>query len=523
MINLDWHLERSTLIQIDGATLHGPGRTVMASPRNEQFEFESIRLDSDAPMPVYQQLEGQLRRAIADRVLLPEDRLPSSRNLAATHRISRNTVMAAYEQLISEGYLEAVRGSGTRVAKMPPEAFEFEIDATSAPADANLTPHCCLSKLGQQMSVELSWMPPATTKPQAFTPHLPAIHDFPLELWNRFRNEQSRWSSKHLNLGDPQGYPPLRESIAQYMAVSRGLSCSGEQVVITSGAQQAIHLVAQLLLEKDSTVWVEDPGNAPATRLLEVAGARLVTLPLDQEGIDLSRVSGKQRRPKLIYVTPGGQWPLGMTMSLNRRLELIATAQRHQSWIVEDDYNGEFRYTGRPHASLSSLDTSGRTIYLGTFSKMLYPAIRLGFLIVPRQLASTFAYARWLQDRASPTLVQMVLHRFIESGNFVKHLRRMRGLYAERQRVLFESLRQHLHEHVDVNLPESGMHLVARGVTQASETKLIAAAIRAKVQFHPVSMYSRQDDVRGMVLGFAAFDNRTIRRAVRRWRKELFE
>ncbi|EMI41307.1 PLP-dependent aminotransferase family protein [Rhodopirellula sp. SWK7] len=491
----------------------------MTRPRKERFEFDSIQFSTDSKTPVYQQLENQLRRAISSRTLLPGDRVPSSRNFAAAVGVSRNTVLAAYEQLISEGYLESARGSGTRVAKMPPQAFEF--DSATGPATPRFDAADCLSDLGHQFAAEAAWMPAANPNPKAFTPHLPAIGEFPLEVWNRFTNEQSRWSNKHLTLGDPQGYQPLRESIAQYMAVSRGFSCHADQVLITSGAQQAVTLISQLLLERNDTVWVEEPGNAPANRLLDVAGANVVPVPLDCEGIDLPHQSRRHTPPKLICVTPGGQWPMGMTMSLNRRLELIALAQRHQSWIVEDDYNSEFRYTGRPHPSLSGLDSSGRTIYMGTFSKMLFPAIRLAFLIVPPSLAKTFAYARFLQDRASPPVVQMVLHRFIESGNFVKHIRRMRSLYSERQTVLFEALQKHLGGVVEVEQPESGMHLVARGVTKAAEDKLISAAMRAKVEFHPVSMYSRSGDASGMILGFAAFDKTTIQRTVRRWAKEL--
>lgn len=487
--------------------------------RKEQFEFDWIQLDNNAATPVYQQLENQLRHAITDQVLQPEDRVPSSRNLASAIGVSRNTVLSAYEQLISEGYLESIRGSGTRVAKIPPQAFEF--DTASKSNDPPVNSLDDLSPLGQQLSEESHWLPPVATHPKAFTPHLPATDEFPLQIWNRFSNEQARWSSRHLNLGEPQGYLPLRESIAQYMAVSRGLSCTPQQVVITSGSQQAFTMIAQLLLTPGDTAWVEEPGNAPANRLLDIAGAQLVPVPLDSEGIDLSRVPKKKPTPKLICVTPGGQWPMGMTMSLNRRLQLIATAQRHKSWIIEDDYNGEFRYTGRPHASLSSLDSSGRTIYMGTFSKLLFPAIRLGFLIVPPQLAKTFAYVRFLQDRSSPQLVQMTLHRFIESGNFVKHIRRMRSLYAERQTTLYESLQKHLGDFIEVQKPESGMHLTVRGVTKKADERLITAACRAKVEFHPVSIYSRTHETQGMIVGFAAFDKNTIQRTVRRWAKEM--
>ncbi|APZ90496.1 PLP-dependent aminotransferase family protein [Fuerstiella marisgermanici] len=492
----------------------------MVKQRNkETFEFESIQFSSKSKIPVYRQLENQLRQAISSRTLLPEDRVPSSRNLAAAIGVSRNTVLAAYEQLISEGYLEAAHGSGTRVAKMPPQAFEF--DSAAHPESSRVDADECLASLGRQFRADAMLLPSARQRPQAFTPHLPSVDDFPWELWNRFSNEQSRWSNRHLMLGDPQGYLPLREAIAQYMAVSRGLSCCADQVVITSGAQQAVTMVAQLLLERGDVVWVEEPGNAPANRLLEVAGSRLVPIPLDAEGIDLSQVPSVRRQPKLICVTPGGQWPMGMTMSLNRRLELIAMAQKNKSWIIEDDYNGEFRYTGRPHASLSSLDSSGRTIYMGTFSKLLFPSIRLGFLIVPASLAKTFAYARFLQDRGSPPLVQMVLHRFIETGSFINHIRRMRTLYAERQSVLFESLQKHLAGLIKVEQPESGMHLVAQGVTKTAEAKLVSAAIQTKVDFHPVNIYSLSGNARGMILGFAAFDRKMIQSTVRRWAKAL--
>lgn len=491
----------------------------MKRRRNEQFEFESIQLKAESTTPVYQQLESQLRQAISTRTLLPGDRLPSSRNLATAIGVSRNTVLAAYGQLNSEGYLESAHGSGTRVAKMLPHAFEF--DSAAPPAAAPLKLADSLSAVGRQFSIEAEWLPTTTLTPKAFTPHLPAIDEFPLEVWNRFHKEQSRWSTRHLMLGDPQGYLPLRESIAQYMAVSRGLACDADQVIITSGAQQAVTMLGQLLLERGDIVWVEEPGNAPANRLLSIAGGQLVPLPLDAEGIDLSRAPNTKASPKLICVTPGGQWPMGMTMSLQRRLELIVLAHKHQSWIIEDDYNGEFRYAGRPHASLSSLDSTGRTIYLGSFSKLLFPAIRLGFLIVPPMLAKSFAYARFLQDRGSPPLIQMVLHRFIESGHFVKHIRRMRTLYAERQSVLCESLRKHLAGWLKVEQPESGMHLVALGVSDAAESKLISAAAEARVALHPASMYSLTGEARGMILGHAAYDRNTIQRTVRRWAKAL--
>ncbi len=491
------------------------------SPRSkERFEFDTIRLDDSLSESQYSQLEGQIRSAISGRLLSAGTRVPSSRKLAQILGISRNTVLTAYEQLISEGYLETVRGSGTRVAGLPPEAFEFD-EHPQLPLTGTATAEC-LSAAGRRLTELAKSFPSAADRATPFRPHLPAVDEFPVAVWNRFANERARWSSQQLNHCDPQGFPPLREAIAEYMAISRGVACAAEQVVVTSGAQQGLSLVMQLLIEPNDTVWVEEPGNAPANQLLELARARVVPVPLDAEGIDVSGMPTRGGKPKLIYVTPGGQWPMAMTMSLNRRLELLTVAQRHESWVIEDDYNGEFRYTGRPHPALCSLDQSGRTIYMGTFSKMLFPAIRLGFLIVPPKLSQTFAYARWLHDRFSPPLTQMVLHRFIESGNFLKHIRRMRSLYNDRQKFLYHSLLEHLKTHIEVDLPESGLHLVVRGVTARAEDRLIAAAKRAGVEYHSVKMYSREPKaVRGIILGFAAFDKQATEKAIRDWSVEL--
>lgn len=487
---------------------------------DERFEFEAICFDVESSDHRYTQLERQLREAISTGVLRAGSRVPSSRSLSKSLNVSRNTVIAAYTQLISEGYLDPCVGSGTRVATMPPEAFEH--GRPCSPAKRKELGADALSSLGRQFAKESKLLPLVPGAAMPFLPHLPAVDVFPIDIWNRLMNEQARWSTKHLHLCDPQGFLPLRESLAEYMAVSRGVACAADQVVITAGAQQATTLTAQLLLEQKDRVWVEDPGNTPANRLFEQAGARVEGFPLDSEGIDL-RGAENRKSPKLISVTPGCQWPLTMTMSLSRRLELLALARQSQAWVLEDDYNSEFRYSGRPHPSLCSLDKTGRTIYLGTFSKMLFPAIRLAFLIVPSDLAPTFAYAKWLQDRGSPPLTQMVLHRFIETGNFVKHLRRMRTLYAERQRVLYEGLKKHFGNEIRYSLPDSGMHLVIRGRTKKVEAKLIAAARRAKIQFHLVKIYSQQpdsDSARGIILGFAGYDTQSSKRALRNWIRE---
>ena len=491
----------------------------MRQKTKQRFEFSTIHLDDTSPESQYRQLENQIRSAISAGLLPAGARVPSSRSLSQTLEVSRNTVLSAYQQLISEGYLETEVGSGTRVSSLPPEAFEFRNHHPLA-TDGNKYLES-LSSMGSKFAEYSEWLPNSQKKAFPFRPHLSAIDEFPVAAWNRLTNEQARLTSQQLDVCDPQGYQPLRESIAEYMRVSRGVACNAEQVVITAGAQQGLSLVMQLLLEPDDTVWVEDPGNSPANLLIGMYQSHVVHVPLDAEGIDLSRMPSQTKGPKLIYVTPGGQWPMAMTMSLNRRLQLLSVAQQHQSWIIEDDYNGEFRYTGRPHPALCSLDQSGRTIYMGTFSKLLFPAIRIGFLVVPTQLSRTFACARWLNDRYSPPLPQMVLHRFIESGLFLKHIRQMRSLYRERQKFLYQSLLQQFEGQIEVELPESGMHLVIKGTTKPTELRLIASAQRAGVEFHTVKMYSQEpNSARGLILGFAAFDKKATKKALRVWSKE---
>lgn len=493
----------------------------MSNRKRENFEFEAIHFDDESDDHRYVQLERQIRGAIVDRRLPAGARVPSSRNLARLLSVSRNTVMTAYEQLISEGYLQASTGSGTHVATILPEASELK--RTLRPAEATAVGVEELSSVGQRLALQAKPVVLGSQSVRPFLPHLPAVDEFPVDVWNRLANEQSRWTTRHLLLCEPQGYLPLRESIAEYMGLSRGVDCSADQIVITSSTQQSTMLLGQLLIEPNDIVWVEEPGNSPANSLLELAGAKVEGIPVDSEGINLASAKSKDS-PRLICVTPGGQWPLTMTMSLNRRLELLARAQQSRSWVLEDDYNGEFRYTGRPHRSLCSLDSSGRTIYMGTFSKVLFPSIRTAFLVVPPAMAGACTFSKWLQDRGTPTLSQMTLHRFIETGNFVRHLRRMRTLYSERQRELYEGLRKHFGEDIKVELPESGLHLVVFGRTKRIESRLIAAANQAKVKFHPVKMYARDqvaESSRGLILGFAAYDRKCTRLALRDWASEF--
>jgi len=317
------------------------------------------------------------------------------------------------------------------------------------------------------------------------------------------------------------GYEPLRKAIASYVGVSRGVRCDPEQVVITSGAQQGIELIAKLLLDPNDRVAIEEPGYSPARRVFEFAGARMTFIPTDSSGINIASVGIDHSPHRLVYVTPSSQWPLGMTMTLARRLELLQWTRRHKAWILEDDYNGEYRYRGRPLPALHTLDEYGRVIYMGTFSKVLFPALRLGYLIVPSQHSGAFENAHWLADQHSSLAEQMVLADFIEEGHFARHIRRMRTLYAARQDAMYSAIHRYLSDYVDFVRRETGQHTVLTPKSEAANNQLIATAKHVKIEYHTVSMYAANAQSRGIILGFAAFTERQIQMAVRRWAEAL--
>lgn len=487
----------------------------MARKSRALFEFASLRLSPDGADTQYRQLENQIRSAIQAGALKPRVRLPSSRALAADLGIARNTVLAAYRQLISEGYLQSVHGSGTTVSTHIPESFDTA--GSSSFLSRGDSPTYRFSRRYEQYLATSETLPDVGRRPRPFQPHIPAIDAFPQEKWKRLTREVLSWSESQFGHSDPLGYKPLRQSIAEYLSLSRGVPCDPEQVVVTGGSQQALQLLMPLLINPGDDVWVEEPGNDPAAHALELFGANVVSRPVDGDGIQLESVR-KRDAPAMIYVTPACQWPTSTTMSLSRRTELIRFSQRVECWVIEDDYNGEYRFSGRPEQPLSSLDAEGRTIYMGTFSKLLFPGIRLGFVVVPRLLIKPLTSVRWLNDRYLPPLNQMILHRFIESGLFLKHVRQMRQLYRQRRDLLFEQLQESFGNAVRADLPAAGMHLVVRGRTKAVEKKLVSSARKVGIDFHPISLYARHAvSPPGLILGYAAYDGRSTRSAVRRW------
>jgi GntR family transcriptional regulator/MocR family aminotransferase len=480
-----------------------------------------LSLDAPSDVPIYRQLYDGLRSGILAGSLSAGTRLPSTRTLATELGVSRTTVVTAFENLLAEGYLEGRVGSGTYVAGSLPEEL---LGVRAEPAE----PRPPLSGRGlSRRGVLLAATPTTAVRdvgtPRAFRPGVPALEEFPYGVWRRISgNVWRRPSGELLGYGDPAGYWPLRREISAHLATTRAVRCDSEQVIVVSGSQQALDLASRVLLDPGDPVWVEDPGYMGARSALSGSGAHLVPVPVDDEGLVVA--FGMEREPgaRLACVTPSHQYPLGVTMSLARRLELLGWAGRCGAWVIEDDYDSEYRYTGRPLEALQGLDTEGRVVYMGTFSKVLFPALRLGYLVVPPDLVDAFTAARELADRHPPTAEQAVLAEFIAAGHFGRHLRRMRALYAVRQEALVEEISQQLSGLLDASPAESGMHLVGWLPEGADDKKASHRAAQRGVEAPPISLYRTHEHGRGgLMLGYAAVDEAQTRHGVRRLAKAL--
>ena len=478
----------------------------------ERFTAVSLLLglEDSSLTPLYAQLYNRLREAILGGRLRSGVRLPSTRELASELGISRNTVMNAYDQLQSEGYLEGRVGFGTCVSSSLPD----ELLRVRAREAQEIGPRSGrgLSRRGKLLSGTPPTVSDYQDRPRAFQPGLPALEEFPIRVWRNLHNKVWRRPPRELlGYGDPAGYRPLREAISDHLCTTRAVRCSWEQVIVVAGSQQALDLSARLLLDPGDAAWVENPGYPGARAALTGAGARLVPVSVDNHGLDVSNGEAACREARLAYVTPSHQYPLGTTMSLPRRLDLLDWAKRADAWILEDDYDSEFRYSGRPFESLQGLDTGGRVVYAGTFSKVLFPALRLGYLVVPQDLVDAFTAARELTDLHSPSIEQTVLADFIAGGHFIRHVRRMRALYAARQKVLVEAASQTLAGILEVRSSESGLHLVGRLPDAADDRAASRLAAERGVEAIPLSWYADgASRHKGLMLGYAAVSEEEI-------------
>ena len=477
--------------------------------------FAAAPLDRTARVPLHQQLYEQLRSAILSGRLLPGTRLPATRIMAAQLGVSRNTVQYAFQRLLGEDYIEGKVGSGTHVSSALSQDI---LDACALQAGARNDKHPTLSLRGAETASFPR--PPAHVRGtlRAFRPTEPAIDLFPFDLWARIAGRRwRRLPGDAMGYGQPAGDPRLRAAIAGYLQSSRAVKCSAEQVIVTAGSQQALYLVARLLLDEGDRVLFENPSFWDASAAFRNAGAELIPLPVDHQGADIARAT-EEAGPdaRMAYVTPSHQFPLGYTMSLTRRLTLLGWARQADAWIFEDDYDSEFRYVGSTLPALQGLDESGRVLYTGTFSKLLFPGLRLGYLVVPEDLVDVFSRARELMDHQPPILDQLVLADFMEEGHFARHLRRMRSVYEKRRSLLVAALTEVLGDVLNLEPSDAGLRLLAwlpEGWDDQEVSQLLADA---GVESLAVGTCCWSEPTRpGLLLGFAAADAPAIREGVR--------
>jgi GntR family transcriptional regulator/MocR family aminotransferase len=456
----------------------------------------------------------ELRAAILDGRLKPGTRMPSTRNLSQQYRLARGTAAVAFDGLKSEGYVEARVGSGTFVTSRLPED-SMAVARPTVPVIAEPS-KAGLAKRGRESVEAVRILAASHSLGRAFRSYEPAIDLFPVNLWSRVAGRVLRRAPRPLyGQGDARGYLPLRKAIAEYVGAARGVRCDANRIIITSGTQQGLDIVARMLLDPGDAVWMEDPGYPGALFALRAGGADIVPVPVDQEGLIVEEARRQQPHARLAYVTPANQFPLGVTMSNRRRVELLEWAAQEDAWVVEDEYDAEYRYFGQPLPSLQSLDRSGCVIYLGTFTKMLFNSLRLGFLVVPERVVDAFTAARTMLDRHPPTLEQAILAEFILEGHFGHHVRRMRQIYARRIVTLCDAARDGLNGMLDVVRSDTGMRTVAWVKTGQRDTEVAARARSLGLEVASVSDFTvRHSHPDALVLGFAGCTPAELKRGV---------
>lgn len=489
----------------------------------------TLTIDSTADAPLYWQIYTNLRSVILTGRLEQGRQLPSSRALASELGISRTTVLRAYDQLLAEGYVEGFKAKGTFVASVipaPEQSYpEPHLEARAVSTNSSMSAR--LSDMGQRIvhSPRATLADFAMPQGGAFSAGVPALDAFPIKLWAKLVSRHVRQLGEtSLAYQDAAGYLPLRQAISDHLTLTRRVRSLPEQIIIVSGSQGALHLVSRLLLNPGDEVWLEDPGYLGARGAFLGVGATLVPVPVDAEGLDVAEGIKRSPTAKLAYLTPSHQFPLGVNMSLARRLAILEWATQAESYLFEDDYDSEYRFGGRPLAALQGLDKAGRVIYCGTFSKTLFPALRIGYLVLPENLVDVFLAARQFVDVHTPLLEQLALTDFLTEGHYGRHLRRMRKLYGQRRAALLGALKP---LPLDVYASEMGMHCVAWLPKGMSDQFVAERAAVHKVDVTPLSKFrleSLKPEVwQGLMLGYACADETEIRQATTRLATALKE
>jgi GntR family transcriptional regulator / MocR family aminotransferase len=488
--------------------------------RRSIIGFEMIRLDRTAAESLHEQLYRQIRDELRSGSFTDgASRLPSSRTLAVDLGISRLTVKLAFSKLYAEGYLRSKAKSGTFVAHPLPETFL----TADQPKATRLVEH------RPRISGRVRAIPDQRVGKQfdlgaleagagvSLVPGLPAVDEFPIDIWERLRSKVLAQKGTHLlRHASSRGDAELRKAIATYLCDLRGARCHPDQILIVGGMQQAMLISAMALLDPGEPAWIEDPGFHQARRVFVLAGAKVVPKPLDQEGIVIAQ-SPKEKQPKMIHVTPSHQYPLGMTMSFERRTALLDFARAHNTFIFEDDFYAEFRFTGPPLPCLQGMDNFSRVIYAGTMSKILYPSLRLGYVVAPEQLIDPLVKIRSTMDQHSSAIDQATLARFITEGFFLSHVKRMRKLYAERREFFIKEFNRLLSDRFILQIPEAGLNFVAWLRSEADFARVVRVSAEIGIKPSPLSFYCIEAKLKpAFVFGFAAWTPAQIRESLLR-------
>lgn len=470
-----------------------------------KFPFDLVVLDRNQNEPLYQQLYDVIRNMIETHALPSGMEVPSSRELADDMNIARNTVIAAYDQLVTEGFIVSRRNARATVVELPKRN-----SAITKPSVSKLH----LSNRGEILGRQ--HIHHGTPGQNAFHPGMPDAPSFPHKEWSKILSKQAYENgAKLFGTYHVVGHPQLREAIAAYLGMSRGVRCTADQVVVTTGAQAAFDLLSRLLLDPGDQVWMEEPGYFGAQAAFSVAGGELHSLQVDEFGWNFNLPDGV--KPRIICVTPACQHPFGITMTIEERIKLLDIAEENDSWIIEDDYDGEYRFDGRPVPSLQGMDRMDRVIYIGTFAKILFPALRLGYIVVPLTLVDKIAHALSTTGQFAPLLLQAAVAEFIESGKMARHLSRMRRLYAQRRKFFSEICKEKFGKDLTLVNGGAGIQIVGLLSDGKDDVAIAVQAQKKGINLSPLSKYYRHSVPRqGFVLGYAASDERTTKAALQK-------
>lgn len=484
-----------------------------------------INLDRNLKSPLYIQLYDAIKQGVFDGMLKHGDRMPSTRSMATEFGVSRNGVLLAFEQLTLEGFLTSKTGDGTYVCEQVNElkpgirkinkdlSVEKKTVVAAEIGEVPLHAKYVINYIGQEAMLP-------------FQPSIPSLVDFPFQVWARIAaNVYRNIHQLHLGYDSAQGYLPLREALTDYLRMNRSINCTADQIVLVNGSSQAMHLIAELLLKKGDQCWMEDPGFLRAKSAFARFDAEICPVPIAESGMDLDYAMAHFREAKLAYVTPSHQYPLGETMPLMERIKLLKWAAQKNMWVIEDDYESEFRYVNRPIPALKGLDTFGKVIYVGTFNKTLFPALRIGYMVLPSAaIAQQFTIAKAVIDRQSPVIDQAILTEFIVGGHYSRHLRRMRLVYRKAQDELVGLLKQHLGDALRVATAEAGMHLVAWLLTGQDATTIALKARANGVYIYAVDELSVAfKHPSALIIGFTGFSQKIMETAVLKLKMILTE